>query len=173
MSSNLKSWLLLAGIFIVGVVTGSALTIGLGPHFHHPPEQRDFRKSLMAHLTERLSLTADQQSKIQPILADAESKIRALHRDELERGSQIFKETNAQISALLTPAQQAELQKMESEREKLFNGHMRPWGPPHDGPGGMPPPPPPGPNDDGRVPPPPLPPPSGSGPTNAPPPAGP
>ena len=127
MSSKLKPWLLLAVIFIVGVVTGSALTIGLGPHishFMHPPGPHDMKKHWMEHLTHKLNLTADQQAKIEPILADAETKFQSLHRDEMERGAQIFKSSNDQISALLTPEQKVELQQMESEREKMFSGHM-------------------------------------------------
>jgi Spy/CpxP family protein refolding chaperone len=137
MSSKVKSWLLLAVIFIVGIVTGSALTIGLGAHFKHQPGAQQMKHHLMAHLVKRLNLTTDQQAKIQPIVADTESKIQSLQRDEVERGSQIFKAANEQISALLTPEQKVELQKMESEREKMFSGHMRPWGPPHDSPGGV------------------------------------
>ena len=159
MSAKLKSWLLLAVIFVLGIVTGSVLTIGLGPHFRHQPEMK---RLWMAQLVERLNLTADQQTKIQPILTDAKTKIQSLHRDEVERGSQIFRVANDQISALLTPEQKVELQKMEAEREKLFLEHMRPWGLPREGPGGMrrhdgP--------DDGMVPPPP--PPAPGAPTNA------
>jgi Spy/CpxP family protein refolding chaperone len=152
MSSQVKPWLLLSVIFIVGIVTGSALTIGLGPHFMHPSGEQQIKRHLMEHLAKRLNLTADQQAKIQPIVADAATKLQALQRDEVEQGSQIFKAANEQISALLTPEQKVEMQKMESEREKMFSGHMRPWGPSRDGPGGMrrhg------GPDDDGRMPPP-------------------
>jgi hypothetical protein len=168
MSSKLKPWLLLAVIFVVGVVTGSALTIGLGPHiwhFVHPQEQHDMKKHWMEHLTHGLNLTLDQQAKIQPILADAEAKIQSVHHDEMERGAQIFQSVHAQISALLTPDQQVLWQKMESDREKMFSGHMRPWGtPPPGGPGDMHHP---GGPDDGVVPPPPPPPPVA--PTNLPP----
>jgi Spy/CpxP family protein refolding chaperone len=165
MSSKLKSWLLLAVIFIVGVVTGSALTIGLASHFLHPSFPHDMKKHWLAYLTHELNLTADQQAKIQPILADAETRIRALHRDEVVRGSQIIKAADDQISVVLTPGQKVELQRVESEREKMFSGHMRPWGaPPPGGPDGMhrhdgP--------DDGMMPPPPLPP---DAPTNSAPP---
>ena len=162
MSSQVKPWLLLSVIFIVGILTGSALTIGLGPHFMRSPGELPMKRHWMEYLTQRLNLTADQQAKIQPIVADAETKIQAMHRDEVEHGSQIIKATNDQISALLTPEQKVELQKMESEREKMFLGHMRPWGLSHEGPGGMfhhg------GPNDDGGMPP------SPSAPTNAAPP---
>ena len=161
MSSKFKPWLLLGVIFIVGVVTGSALTIGLASRFIHPPGEQQMKLHWMARLTDRLNLTADQQAKIQPILTDAATKIQSLHRDEVERGSQIFKAANDQISDLLTPEQKVGLQKMESEREKKFLDHMRPWGaPPRDGPGGMhrhggpdngvmpPPPPPPAASDE-------------------------
>jgi Spy/CpxP family protein refolding chaperone len=141
MSSKLNPWLVLAVIFIVGAVTGSALTIGLGSHFKHPPGEQ-MKRHWMANLVERLHLTADQQAKIQPIVTDAETRIQALHRDEVERGSQIFKSAHDQISALLTPDQQAEMQKMESEREKMFSGHMHHHGGIDDG-SIIPPPPPP------------------------------
>ena len=152
MSSKLKSWLLLAVIFIVGILTGSALTISLGSHFRHPPGAQQMKRLWMAQLVLQLNLTVDQQAKIQPILADASTKLQSVHRDEVERGSQIIKAAHDQISALLTPKQKVELQKMESEREKMFSGHMRPWGAPRDGPddthhhgrpndGVMPPPP--------------------------------
>jgi len=168
MSSTLKPWLLLAVIFVVGVVTGSALTIGLGPRFMHAPGAQQMKRAWMAHLTQRLSLSEDQQTKIRPMIADADVKIHALHHDEIVRVSQIFKETDDQIAAVLTPAQQTELKKMESEREKMVPARMRPWGGPgREGPGGAPPEP--GPNDVNGAPPPPLPPvqsPASSGSTN-------
>jgi len=154
MSSKVKSWLLLSVIFIVGIVTGVALTIGLAPHFKHPPGPQQMKHLWMASLVQRLNLTTDQQTKIEPIVTDATTKLQSVHRDEMERGAQIIKTAHDQISALLTPEQKVELQKMESEREKMFSGHMHPWGSPHDGAGGMyhhdgP--------DDGTMPPPPAP----------------
>jgi Spy/CpxP family protein refolding chaperone len=140
MSSKFKPWLVLAIIFIVGVVTGSALTIGLGSRFIHPPGEQQMGRHWMAQLVQRLNLTADQQAKIEPIVTDAATKLQSVHHDEMERGSQIFKAAHDQISALLTPEQNVELQKLEAEREKWFSEHMRHHGGPGDG--GMPPPPP-------------------------------
>ena len=155
MSSKLKSWLLLSGIFVVGIVTGSALTFGLASYFKPPLGPHEMQKHWMVRLTHELNLTADQQVKIEPILADAEIKFQSLHREEVGRGSQIYKAADDQISALLTPEQKVQLQKMESEREKMFSGHLHPWGAAHDGSGdthhhegadnGVPPPPPPAP----------------------------
>ena len=124
MSTKFKPWLVLAVIFLAGVLTGTALTIALAPHFDRMPASRDLRQHWMTRLTDRLKLTADQQTKIQPILTDASTKIQALHRDEIQRGSQIFKAANEQIATLLTPDQQVEMQKMEAEREKMFSGHV-------------------------------------------------
>ena len=159
MSSKMKPWLVLSVIFIVGIVTGSALTVGLAPHFvqpppPHAPEPTEIKSHWLAYLTRRLNLTADQKAKIDPIVADATARLQALQHKEVEADSQIFKAANDQIVALLTPEQKVEMQKMESEREKMFSGHMRPGGPPHDGSGemhhhggtnenGAPPPPPP------------------------------
>lgn len=145
MSSNFKPWLLLVGIFIIGVVTGWALTFGLASHFMPPPGAHNVKQHWMARLTRDLNLTADQQAKIQPILTDAETKLQALHRESVGRGDQIFKAADDQILPILTDAQKAQLQKMQSEREKMFSGHMRPWGAHHDGPDDAGPPPPPAP----------------------------
>ena len=167
MSSPVKPWLVLAVIFVAGILTGTALTIGLAPHFKHPPGAPQIKRLWMAQLVLQLNLTPDQQAKIQPILTDAATKLQWVHHDEVERGSQIFKAAHDQISALLTSEQKAELQKMENEREKKFLDHMHQHegaeGPPHDGPGDMHHPDEP---DGGKMPPPPL-----GAPTNAPPPA--
>jgi protein CpxP len=128
-----KPWLVLIVIFVVGILTGAALTIGLASHFMHAPGPQQIRNHWMMRLVRDLKLTPDQQAKIDPILADAETKIQALHRDEMEHGSQIFKAANNQIAAVLTPEQQGELRQIESDREKMFSRHMHPSAPPHDG----------------------------------------
>jgi Spy/CpxP family protein refolding chaperone len=130
-----KPWLVLALIFLAGVGTGILLTVGLGPHFMHPPGPQMMKRHWMSHLTEKLGLTADQQAKIEPIVTDATNQLEALHHDETDRASKIMESVNSQISALLTPDQQAKLQQLESERQKEFSGHMHPWGRP----GGPPP----------------------------------
>jgi Spy/CpxP family protein refolding chaperone len=153
MSPKVKPWLLVCGIFVIGVVTGSALTIGVGSRFLHPPQgAHSMKANWMDRLTKRLNLTPGQQAKIQPILADADTKFQALLHDERQHGSQIFKDADDQIEAILTPDQQVELKKMEAEREKMFPGHM------HAGHGGQdahePPKPEPPPPTDNPAPPP-------------------
>jgi hypothetical protein len=155
----MKPWLLLAVIFVAGGITGSALTMALGPRFMHrsPPGAQQMRKALLMQMTERLHLTADQQAKVQPILDETTNQLQSVRRDEADRIAQIFEQTNQKLATILSPDQQAEMGRMvrdmNQNRERMFPGRMRPWRP--DGPGGphgprsevgndmMPPPPPP------------------------------
>jgi Spy/CpxP family protein refolding chaperone len=152
MTAKFKPWLFLAMIFVAGIMTGVALTIGLASHFMHPPGMQQMKSRWMAHLVEKLNLTSDQQAKIEPILTDAENQLQAARRENIDKVSQIFQKANAEIATILTPDQQVALDKMikemESHRDQMFQGHMHEWGAPHGGPDGpgMPPgpPPPPG-----------------------------
>jgi Spy/CpxP family protein refolding chaperone len=126
----MRPWIILALIFLLGVATGSLLTIGFGPRFNFgQPAAHEMGNRWMTHLTHRLNLTDDQQAKIQPIITKAEEQIQSIQRDDLGHISSIMKEANAGIAPLLNPAQQAELQKMEQERERMFLHHQH--GPGH------------------------------------------
>jgi Spy/CpxP family protein refolding chaperone len=147
---RLKPWLVLAVIFLAGIVTGSSLTVAWSSHFFQPPGAQQMKSRWLAHLTERLKLSPDQQAKIEPILTDADNQIQSFHHEEMEHMAQIMEKTNNQIAAILTPDQQVELQKMmkefqaNREHDRMFSGHMKPKDPSHDGSGGddkTPPPP--------------------------------
>jgi Spy/CpxP family protein refolding chaperone len=148
---RLKPWLVLAVIFLAGIATGTALTMAWSSHNSRPPGIRDFKSRWLAHLTERLKLSPDQQEKIEPILTLAGNQVQSLHHDEVERIAQIMEKTNSQIAAILTPDQQVEMQKMmkdfqaNRDHDKIFPGHIKPKDSPHGGPGDNDrPPPPPG-----------------------------
>ena len=142
-----RPWVIMALIFVLGGITGSLLTIGLGPHFAHGPGPQEIRKHWMHHLVWRLQLTTDQQARIEPILTNAESQIQQAHHDDVANISRIMQEADGSIKPLLNPDQQAQLAQMEIERERMFNGHMHGPGHPHspdegkegDGPPGGPP----------------------------------
>jgi len=139
MSALIKPWLLLGGIFLVGIITGSALTFGYASHFMHPRPDGDMKEAhWMMFLVQRLNLTPDQKAKIKPIVMDATTRIHVLHRDEVQKGSQIIRTTHESIEALLTPEQKVQLQQLEQEGEKMFQNRIRAWGPPGGGPPGGP-----------------------------------
>jgi len=141
MSALIKPWLLLGGIFLVGIITGSALTFGYASHFMHPRPDGDMKEAhWMMFLVQRLNLTPDQKAKIKPIVMDATTRIHVLHRDEVQKGSQIIRTAHENIQALLTPEQKVQLQQLEQEGEKMFQNRIRSWMPPGGGPPGVGPP---------------------------------
>ena len=130
---TVRPWVIMALIFALGGITGSLLTIGLGPHFPPGPAPgpQEIGKHWMHHLAWRLHLTDAQVAKIEPIVTDAETKIQEAHRVDVARISGIMQAANASIKPLLNPDQQAELARMESERERMFDGRMHGPGHPH------------------------------------------
>jgi Spy/CpxP family protein refolding chaperone len=72
-----------------------------------------------AHLGKKLGLSADQTSKLEPILADRQQKIDALRANTSLTSDQrreqilaIHKDTESQLSSVLTPDQMQQLKSM-------------------------------------------------------------
>ena len=93
----------------------------------------------LERLTQVLSLTADQQSQIKPLLVDRQQKMQALmqngslsQEDRRAQAHTISEGTNNSIKALLTDDQKQKFDAMQS--------NMRRGGPGGRGPGGPPPP---------------------------------
>ena len=153
MTDKLKPWLVLAVIFVAGVLSGAALTIVLAPRLMHPgrpPDRAQMEKHIMAQLTRELGLSADQQAKIDPIVKETAKELHEVHIDEVQRVSHIISLSNDEIKPILTPDQKTQLEKFIAEGESSFSGHGKNWGGPgfHGGgpDGGAPPQePPPGP----------------------------
>jgi len=106
----------------------------------------------LKRMTKDLNLTADQQSKIKPILVDEQKKMEDLRNDssgdrQAMRGKmmQIRQDTNNQVRALLDDKQKEKLDKQEQERQDRMQnrrgGPGGPGGPGEDNQGGNPPPP--------------------------------
>ena len=102
----------------------------------------------LKQLTKDFNLTADQQTKIKPILVDSQKKMDDLRNDssgdrQAMRGKmmKIMQDTNTQIRAQLDDKQKAKFDKQEQEREQRMQnrrgGGM--GGPGGDNPGGPPP----------------------------------
>lgn len=140
MRGRFTPWLFMALIFVIGVVTGSALTIGFRSVWLHPPGAHQMQSWWLGRLDSRLHLTPEQKGRIEPILGQAGDQIRKLHQDEMEKITQILSAADAQITPLLTPGQQTEFEKMHHERALHHRHRGVPGGPPNGGP----PPPPPG-----------------------------
>lgn len=103
----------------------------------------------LKRMTKDLNLTADQQTKVKPILVEEQKKMEDLRSDssgdrQTMRGKmmQIRQDTNQQVRALLDDKQKEKFDKQEQEREDRMQNRRGP-GPGPGGPDGNNPPPPP------------------------------
>lgn len=82
---------------------------------------------VVARLDSKLSLSADQKTKIKPIIADRQQKLKALAADQSMRRlkkeremKSIFNESDARIKALLTDEQKQKYTEIEEQmREQV------------------------------------------------------
>ena len=122
MTSRLKLWGGLIVLFCAGALSGAVADAvflhgdqargDYGPAAHH--------ERIMKRLTQGLSLTAQQQAEIDPIVARAHIallELRFAHQGEVE---QILARGMAEITAKLSPAQQPEL-------DRMYKGLERRW----------------------------------------------
>jgi Spy/CpxP family protein refolding chaperone len=83
---------------------------------------RERGHTVLQKIAKDLQLTATQQERLKPVLEKTFTQIRALHNDmsltigqKLGRLRQIHASTQAQVKAVLTPAQQRKLQAIKAE----------------------------------------------------------
>lgn len=108
----------------------------------------------LKQMTKNFNLTADQQSKIKPILVDAQKKMEDVRNDSsLDRPTmrqkmmQIRQDTNDQVRGLLDDKQKEKFDKQQQERQDRMQnrrgggpgGPAGPAGPGGDDQGGNPP----------------------------------
>src|SRR6266571_2331807 len=60
-------------------------------------------------ITEKLNLTSDQQTKVQPIIDQAKPQIAAIHQEAMQKMKAVMDSTMSQIRPLLTADQQKKL----------------------------------------------------------------
>ena len=90
-----------------------------GHHGHRDPAQRTQK------LTKHLSLTSDQQTKVQEIFQSEQSQMQSLHQgsslsqqDRRAKMMDIRKNADAQVRALLDSNQQKKWDEMQAKREQ-------------------------------------------------------
>jgi Spy/CpxP family protein refolding chaperone len=77
----------------------------------------------LQHLTDKLNLTSDQQTKVQPILDAAKPQIRAIHQDAMQKAKTVMDSTLSQIRPLLNPDQQKKLDAIQKAHQDMMNAH--------------------------------------------------
>src|SRR3977135_79093 len=124
MNSSLKGKLALAFllVFVAGAATGAFL--GLHHLKHHvilgPPHSGDVPDRMREHLRRALDLTAEQESKIAPIVDATSVKLETIRVETAERVRTVMEESKKQIAPLLTAEQQKKLEKLDTEHRKMM-----------------------------------------------------
>ncbi len=110
--------------FILAGVCATGLALAEPQQHERGPEHR------VEMLSKRLNLTADQQSKLLPIITDRQQQIRAIFQDSsLSRQDRIAKmkavreESNAKIEALLTDQQKQSFEQLQQQMRERARSH--------------------------------------------------
>jgi Spy/CpxP family protein refolding chaperone len=124
-------------VFVAGAATGAFF--GVHHLRHHlilgPPHSGDVPGRMREHFRRALSLTAEQENKIAPILDATSAKLETIRVETAERVRTVMEESKREVAPLLTPEQQQKLEKLDSEHRKMMHHHgFLPGPPPKDKP---------------------------------------
>jgi Spy/CpxP family protein refolding chaperone len=72
-------------------------------------------------LTEKLDLTSEQQTKVQPILDQAKPQIAAIHQEAMQKAKTVIESTVSQIRPLLNADQQKKLDAIQKAHQDMMN----------------------------------------------------
>ena len=72
-------------------------------------------------ITEKLDLTSDQQTKVQPILDQTKPQIAAIHQEAMQKMKTVMDSTLSQIRPLLTADQQTKLDAIQKAHQDMMN----------------------------------------------------
>jgi hypothetical protein len=120
--SVLRHWKIavaLTGLFIVGVVTGSVLTLGIIKK-RVTSNNTDWPMVTFRLYKHRLKLTAEQEKKLMPVFMSAGDDIRRIRRDTMLNAFGVIRQVNTEVEKELTPEQQKEFEKLREEMRAKF-----------------------------------------------------
>src|SRR6267142_7000545 len=75
----------------------------------------------LQRITEKLNLTSDQQTKVQPIIDAAKPQIVAIHQEAMEKMKTVMDSTLSQIRPLLNADQQKQLDAIQKAHQDMMN----------------------------------------------------
>ena len=72
-------------------------------------------------ITEKLDLTADQETKVQPILDATKPQIATIHQEAMQKMKTVMDGALSQIRPLLTPEQQQKFDAIQKAQQDMMN----------------------------------------------------
>lgn len=102
---NRRAALLVAVVFLLGIVLGGLVTHLWGERLMRQYSERHHREEVVRRLTRTLDLTPDQQKQLAAILDDTSGKYHALYEKHRPEYEEVRHEARVHIRAILTPEQ--------------------------------------------------------------------
>jgi periplasmic protein CpxP/Spy len=99
------------------------------------PAARSFPapEEVVKSLTDKLSLSADQASKITPIIADRQQQLKAImantslsRMERMQQSKTVFGDSDAKLNAILTPDQQTKYAAIKEQMREQGRHRMQP-----------------------------------------------
>lgn len=124
--TRLKIWLVVIGVFALGVVTGaslgSAYRLRAGDRGRHG-ERHD--KDIFKRMSRDLNLTDEQAGQVRAILEETREEYRALRSECRPRYDAARQKGRERIRALLTPEQRQKFDARAAERDARRDAEER------------------------------------------------
>jgi Spy/CpxP family protein refolding chaperone len=119
---TLKLLALITLVFMAGVAAGVVGTRLVIRHWVNTAIQRpeNFQLLLERNLRRQLRLDARQRVEVHRILTDARVQLRDLRQEYRPQVVAVLTNTEAQISAVLTPEQEARFERMQQENQHFL-----------------------------------------------------
>ena len=120
------SALSLGGFAIAQTPTGD------NPEPLHRGRGGGMRHSMLETMTDRLNLTPDQKTKVQPIIDQTNPQIQAIRREAEQKIRALVDNAVTQIRPILTPEQQKMLDESQNQRRAGRRGALKGHGSPEE-----------------------------------------
>jgi len=124
MNNALKWKLAIAFLIVFGAGFATGAMFGAFHLRHHivlgPPHSGDIGDRMREHLRRVLGLTAEQETKIKPIVESTTAKLESIRVETAERVRTVMEDSKRDIAPMLSPEQQKKLDKLESEHRKMM-----------------------------------------------------
>lgn len=113
---------------ILSFILAGACAAGLA--MAEPQQQQRSPEHRMEMLSKRLNLTADQQTKLMPVITERQQQIRSIlqdsslsREDRMAKIRTVRKDSNAKIEALLTDQQKQNFEQLQQQMRQRAHGH--------------------------------------------------
>jgi len=123
--TRLKVWLVLVVVFVLGSITGAALT---GLYRSRSGSEKSDNKNPQARfekMQRELNLSEDQTKAVSGILDEARNEYRALRSELRPRFEEPRLKARAKIRALLTPEQQQKFDALVAQQDAQREGEQK------------------------------------------------